>query len=104
MFEGVQAKWPRILPLLEPEWAADKIVSAIRCNQWELLMPLILHIVPVLRGLLPLAVSADLAEWFGVLDTMDDFKGRAPRQAYPVDAAPNTSNNRNRSNTSKKDC
>jgi len=81
MFDGVQAKWPRLLPLLEPEWAADKIVSAIRCNQWELLMPRILHIVPVLRGLLPLPICADLAEWFGVLDTMDDFKGRAPAQA-----------------------
>mmetsp|Transcript_24928 Transcript_24928/g.80546 ORF Transcript_24928/g.80546 Transcript_24928/m.80546 type:complete len:316 (-) Transcript_24928:195-1142(-) len=33
MFEGASSKWPRLLPLLEPEYAANKIISALRCNQ-----------------------------------------------------------------------
>lgn len=76
MFEGAASKWPRLLPLLEPEYAAGKIVRAIRCNQQVLYMPLILHITPLLRAILPVPVFDEVADWFGVLDTMDAFKGR----------------------------
>ena len=47
-------------------------------------MPLLVHLVPLLRGLLPMATCADLVDWFGVLDSMDDFKGRAPAAAADV--------------------
>ena len=30
MFNNVKAKWPRIFPLLEPEWVAEEIVKATR--------------------------------------------------------------------------
>merc|ERR1712216_199001 len=76
MFEGAASKGPRLLPLLEPEYAAGKIVRAIRCNQQVLYMPLILHITPLLRAILPVPVFDEVADWFGVLDTMDAFKGR----------------------------
>ena len=33
MFDGVQAKYPLLLPILKPEWVANKIISAVRCNQ-----------------------------------------------------------------------
>ena len=80
MFEGAQSRWPRLLPLLEPEYAAAKIVRAIRCNQAVLLMPLAVHLTPIVR-LLPVPVFDQICEWFGVLDTMHDFKGRQNEKA-----------------------
>lgn len=40
-------------------------------------MPLIIHVVPLARAILPVTTFDAVADWFGVLDTMDDFKGRA---------------------------
>ena len=75
MFEGAASRYPRLLPLLEPEYAASKIVRAIRCNQEVLIMPLAVHLTPIVR-LLPVAVFDEICDWFGVLETMNDFKGR----------------------------
>mmetsp|Transcript_46744 Transcript_46744/g.77391 ORF Transcript_46744/g.77391 Transcript_46744/m.77391 type:complete len:329 (+) Transcript_46744:95-1081(+) len=77
LFEGAKSRWPRLLPLLEPGYAADKIVRAIRCNQSVLLMPLAIHLTPIVRALTPVAIFDEVCDWFGVLETMDDFKGRA---------------------------
>ena len=77
LFEGAKSRWPRLLPLLEPEYAADKIMRAIRCNQSVLLMPLAIHLTPIVRALTPVAVFDEVCSWFGVLETMEDFKGRA---------------------------
>jgi len=92
MFEGAVAKFPRFAPFLSPEYAASKIVRAVRCNQQMLIMPFAAHLTPLLKGLLPSDVAADIADWFGVLDSMDAFKGRAApssasrAQAFPVGA------------------
>ena len=77
LFDGAKSVWPRLLPLLEPEYAADKIVRAIRCNQSVLLMPLVIHLTPIIRALTPVAIFDEVCSWFGVLETMEDFKGRA---------------------------
>jgi len=87
MFEGVQTRWPKLLPLLEPEYAASKIVSAVRCDQPMLIMPLVVHLAPLLKGIFPPAITDYCLEWFGVLDAMDEFRGRAaPPPPYPVGA------------------
>ena len=75
MFEGAQSRWPRVLPLLDPDYAAGKIVRAIQCDQPVLMMPMILHLMPTLRALLPVQVFDQMADWMGVLDAMHDFKG-----------------------------
>jgi len=75
MFEGAQSRWPRVLPLLDPDYAAEKIVRAIQCDQPVLMMPMILHLMPTLRALLPVQVFDQMADWMGVLDAMHDFKG-----------------------------
>ena len=76
MFEGAASRYPRLLPLLEPEYAASKIVRAIRCNQEVLIMPLAVHLTPIVR-LLPVPIFDQICDWFGVLETMNDFKGRS---------------------------
>lgn len=77
LFDGAASRWPRILPLLEPEYAANKIVRAILCNQAVLVMPLSVHLTYVFRTILPTAVFDEVCDWFGVMDTMEDFKGRS---------------------------
>ena len=39
-------------------------------------MPLVIHLIYFVRALLPVSTFDAVADWFGVLDTMDDFKGR----------------------------
>lgn len=75
MFEGAQSKWPRILPLLEPDYAASKIVRAVLCNQPVLIMPMIVHLTPLMRAILPTQIFDQVCHWFGILDAMHDFKG-----------------------------
>ncbi|XP_068022834.1 epidermal retinol dehydrogenase 2 [Melanerpes formicivorus] len=77
MFEGCQSKWPTLLPLLEPEYVAEKIVTAIRQDQEVLMLPRAVRISVALKALLPVKASALLAEYFGVTSSMDAFKGRA---------------------------
>ena len=79
MFEGAASKFPRFLPLLEPEYAATKVVRAICCDQEVLLMPISVHLVPLLRALLPVSIFDQVGELTGMLDSMDSFKGRAPK-------------------------
>uniref|UniRef100_A0A7S3SQE3 Short-chain dehydrogenase/reductase 3 n=2 Tax=Choreotrichia TaxID=141411 RepID=A0A7S3SQE3_9SPIT len=92
MFEGASSKWPRLLPLLEPEWAANKIISAVRCNQEVLVMPFAIHLAPICRAILPVSVCDATVEWFGVLDSMNDFKGRGAggKAPYPVGSSVKT--------------
>lgn len=75
MFLGAKSKFPRLLPLLEPEFAAERIMQAIRCDQEILVMPNAVHLT-FLAKLLPVPVMDSVAEVLGVNDSMDDFKGR----------------------------
>jgi len=87
MFNGAKAKYPRFAPLLKPDYAAHKIVNAVLVNQEMLLMPACANLTQLLKGLLPTEIAVDLADFFGVLDTMDDFRGRAAAKAKPPEMA-----------------
>ena len=60
-----------------------RIRPRLHCVAQVLVMPMACHLVQLLKGLLPIEVCRDLLDWFGILESMDDFKGRA-REAYPV--------------------
>ncbi|MBN3304756.1 RDHE2 dehydrogenase, partial [Amia calva] len=49
MFDGCCTKWPRMLPILEPNYVARKIVDAILKNQVLLLMPRSLYLLMALK-------------------------------------------------------
>eukprot|EP01137_Pigoraptor_chileana_P010434 Opistho-2@60068 len=76
MFDGASTRFPLILPFLEPEYVADKIVDAVRTNQAILMLPRILYVMPFLRGILPTRAFDAAVHFLGANDTMDDFKGR----------------------------
>ncbi|NWQ62883.1 RDHE2 dehydrogenase, partial [Neopipo cinnamomea] len=76
MFDGVEAKWPHVLPLLDPEYVAEKIVTAVRQNQEILVIPRIGYVLVALKGILPVKATVLLLDYFGALNLMDTFKGR----------------------------
>jgi len=80
MFDGCKSKFPLLIPILEEDYAAERIVLAIRRGEETLIMPRLLNVLPLMR-ILPVCWAAWLTEFLGASDSMDDFKGRAAESA-----------------------
>jgi short-subunit dehydrogenase len=75
MFDGVKA--PLLTPILETDDIVDKMISGIAKGKAEIKAPLIVHIVPLLKAVLPSSIFDWLAgNIFGVYHSMASFKGR----------------------------
>jgi all-trans-retinol dehydrogenase (NAD+) len=75
MFKGVKTRFPFLLPIMEPDDVASKIVGAVEKNKERLLMPpFVLALFPT--RLLPPTLFDGVVSFFGINHTMDDFKGR----------------------------
>ena len=77
MFAGVQTRFPWLLPILKEDKAADAIVRGIQLNRRQVIMPLMVRSLPLMR-LLPVAAFDRLADFFGITASMDEFVGRGP--------------------------
>lgn len=75
MFAGVRPRFPRLLPLLDPQVVAQRIIEAVRKDKARLVMPWIAHLLPLMR-LLPVSAFDALASAVGVNSSMDEFTGR----------------------------
>ncbi|HBZ54527.1 MAG TPA: short-chain dehydrogenase, partial [Syntrophobacteraceae bacterium] len=75
MFAGVRTRFPWLLPILEEELVAGRIMHAIQFNKKRLLMPLIVYSVWLLR-LLPVVVFDWITTLLGINACMDEFRGR----------------------------
>jgi len=75
MFEGVKSKYEWLLPILEEEKVARKIVRAIETNKARLIMPNLVYSSYILRYL-PVSVFDWISSVLGISTAMDDFKGR----------------------------
>lgn len=74
MFNGVQS---RIIPILDPEKTARKIVKAIERNTDFRGIPFSFHFIRFFQGLLPTKIfDWFFGQVFGVYHTMDHFTGR----------------------------
>ncbi|MCQ2141061.1 MAG: SDR family NAD(P)-dependent oxidoreductase [Bacteroidales bacterium] len=74
MFDGVQS---RIIPILDPEKTAKKIVRAIEKDKDFRGIPFSFHFIRFFQGLLPtFFFDWFFGEVFGVYHTMDHFTGR----------------------------
>ncbi|MGD2215672.1 MAG: SDR family oxidoreductase [Gemmatimonadales bacterium] len=80
MFDGVKTRFPWLLPILEPEYVADRIVKAIRRNRRRLFMPRFVYVALPLR-VLPVRWFDALIGFFGVSRSMEEFTGH--RDAGP---------------------
>lgn len=75
MFDGVKS---RLLPILDPEKTAEKIIRAIESKRKMLAMPLPYWFIRLSQGILPLSVfDGVMKHVFGIYDTMKDFRGRS---------------------------
>ena len=76
MFAGVKTRFPWLLPILKPEYAARRIVNAVRKKRSRVIMPRFVYTVFPLR-LLPTGLFDALLSFFGINHSMDDFRGRS---------------------------
>jgi all-trans-retinol dehydrogenase (NAD+) len=74
MFDGVKTRFPFILPILEPDYVANKIVQAIKRRREMLYMPRIVRYT-CLGKIFPTVVNDWCLEFLGVSNSMDQFKG-----------------------------
>ncbi|XP_054624266.1 short chain dehydrogenase/reductase family 16C, member 5a [Dunckerocampus dactyliophorus] len=76
MFDGCQTKWPRVLPILDPNYVAKKIIQAVLTDQVFLLLPKSMYIIAALKNILPTKQGTLLGYYFGAFNLMDSFRGR----------------------------
>lgn len=75
MFEGVRTRFSWLLPILDQDDAADRIVAAIERDRHQLVMPPLVRLVPLLR-ILPTRAFDRVMDLLGVNVSMDEFVGR----------------------------
>ncbi len=74
MFAGVHSS---LIPILEPEVAAKRIIRGIEKNRIFIRMPGIVYVLQLVKGILPARwFDVVVGKWMGVYDTMKEFKGR----------------------------
>ena len=73
MFEGAKSHWPMLFPLLEPPYAASRIVTAIKRNSPKLVMPFACYLAPIGVALFPTSIANGLMDLFKINCTMDEF-------------------------------
>jgi len=87
MFEGAIMQ-PRIkalsgivsfmMPLLEPDYVANQVITAVKRDQKLLVMPTMGYLSSVLKALLPVTVCENILDDLGVTNSMNDFKQTRP--------------------------
>ncbi|NXB77420.1 RDHE2 dehydrogenase, partial [Donacobius atricapilla] len=80
MFDGVKSKWQHVLPNLDPEYVAERIITAVRQNQEMLFIPRIIYFLYFLKSFLPVKAAVLLLDYFGCLHFMNTFKGRPKKE------------------------
>jgi all-trans-retinol dehydrogenase (NAD+) len=76
MFEGVRTRFAALLPILDEEKVAGRIIRAIQKSRKRLVMPPMVYSVWLLR-LFPVAVFDFVADLMGINAAMKTFKGRS---------------------------
>jgi all-trans-retinol dehydrogenase (NAD+) len=78
MFHGVRSRFPWLLPILNEDHVAERVVWAIQRDRQRLMMPWLVYTVPLMR-ILPVGVFDWLATFLGVNASMEHFTGRQPK-------------------------
>ncbi len=86
MFEGVRSRVNWLLPILEEEVVADRILRAVRRNRAQVFLPRLVGFVPLLR-VLPAKWCDALSNLLGINRAMDTFVGHGSQES-PKDDTP----------------
>ncbi|KAL4842099.1 hypothetical protein H8958_000138 [Nasalis larvatus] len=76
MFEGCTTACPSLLPILEPEYAAEKIVEAILQEKMYFYMPKFIYFLMFLKSFLPLKTALLIGDYLDIFHAMDGFLER----------------------------
>ncbi len=76
MFEGTKTRFSWLLPILDEQRVADRIVNAIKKDRSRLLMPPMVYSIWLLRYL-PTFAFDFIANLLGINSAMHSFKGRS---------------------------
>lgn len=82
LFDG--AKAPLTTSLLTAEGLAVQVADAVLANKVALNTPWLIHVTPMLKGLLPFAWFYRMAAWLGVNTSMMEWRGRPGETAAPA--------------------
>ncbi|XP_062836420.1 epidermal retinol dehydrogenase 2 isoform X2 [Anolis carolinensis] len=91
MFDGCQTKWPHVLPILDAEYAAEKIVSGVLRDQVYVYMPRSIYVFNALKSMLSAKLFFLAGDYLGSFHFMDKFRGRTKT----TDNKTSESNNKN---------
>jgi len=80
MFDGVIAKFPALMPFLDPTYVVNRIVDGVLCNQAMVVIPRNLYVLIILKTLLPVKAFLAISDLLGVGHSMDEFKGRQKQE------------------------
>uniref|UniRef100_A0A8C5JHW4 Dehydrogenase/reductase 3 n=1 Tax=Junco hyemalis TaxID=40217 RepID=A0A8C5JHW4_JUNHY len=76
MFQGMRIRFPSLFPPLKPETVARRTVEAVQMNQAFLLLPWTMHVLVILKSILPQAALEEIHKFSGSYTCMNTFKGR----------------------------
>ncbi|NXD24128.1 DHRS3 reductase, partial [Spelaeornis formosus] len=76
MFQGMRIRFPSLFPPLKPETVARRTVEAVQMNQSFLLLPWTMHVLVILKSILPQAALEEIHKFSGSYTCMNTFKGR----------------------------
>lgn len=76
MFDGVTTRFPKLLPILDPDYVVERIMDGVLSNQTTVIIPRILYLVFALKNILPVKAGLVALNFMGANSSMDDFKGR----------------------------
>ncbi|NXY43744.1 DHRS3 reductase, partial [Ceuthmochares aereus] len=76
MFQGMRIRFPNLFPPLKPETVARRTVEAVQMNQAFLLLPWTMHVLVILKSILPQAALDEIHKFSGSYTCMNTFKGR----------------------------
>lgn len=75
MFDGVSTKFPQLLPILDQDEVAAKVLDAIEAGKQNLVLPPFAGLMKLVKAL-PVPLQDRITDFFGVNSTMDRFTGR----------------------------
>ncbi|KAH3710471.1 hypothetical protein DPMN_069955 [Dreissena polymorpha] len=73
LFQGCEMRFPCILPALDVDACADRILDAVLTNQVIVCIPRIVYFFCVMKTILPVNVMCSISKFFGAIDFMDNF-------------------------------
>jgi len=88
MFEGVKSKIPMLLPILDEQYVAGRIIDSIIHRDGQLLLPETVRLAWLQRLLLPVSWLDWMSRLTGISDSMTEFKGRGWEATDPSKKSP----------------